>query len=349
MPWTWCATTTCTSSRGDAGAAPGRGGRGNGPSSLRISGGEVLRATDVGASFPAPRSPTRLLHLLRGPSGCGRSRRRSSPGSRAGVDPALQRGDLLAASVGRSASSTPEVSKAMMEAKVPLYRVQRRRGGGGLRRRGSDEHPGGLRRRTRRCGAMHLIEVLTAGRGHYEATCQPRSTSRQRAAGSRPRCPRRCRRPPPSFLATGGAGGGPGERLLAGAAPRPVTTSACTRSCIGPLPGAGRARGDRRGRPRPLGRPTRRRPADRPGDRPPARCAAAVKSKEHGHREIGLNHALEAEGIRVLETDLGEYIVQLKGDGPAHIVVPASIFQGGDRRPLPRSWGRTRSRRRPRI
>ena len=38
---------------------------------------------------------------------------------------------------------------------------------------------------------------------------------------------------------------------------------------------------------------------------------------------IGLNHAMEAEGIRVLETDLGEYIVQLKGMGPAHIVVPA--------------------------
>jgi L-lactate dehydrogenase complex protein LldF len=39
--------------------------------------------------------------------------------------------------------------------------------------------------------------------------------------------------------------------------------------------------------------------------------------------EIGLNQALQAAGIRVLETDLGEYIVQLKGVGPAHIVVPA--------------------------
>ncbi len=28
--------------------------------------------------------------------------------------------------------------------------------------------------------------------------------------------------------------------------------------------------------------------------------------------EIGLNHALEAAGIEVLETDLGEYIVQLR-------------------------------------
>ena len=48
-----------------------------------------------------------------------------------------------------------------------------------------------------------------------------------------------------------------------------------------------------------------------------------VKSKSMATEEIGLNHALEAAGIRVVETDLGEYIVQLKGVGPAHIVVPA--------------------------
>jgi L-lactate dehydrogenase complex protein LldF len=48
-----------------------------------------------------------------------------------------------------------------------------------------------------------------------------------------------------------------------------------------------------------------------------------VKSKSMATEEIGLNHALEAAGIRVLETDLGEYIVQLMGVGPAHIVVPA--------------------------
>ncbi len=49
----------------------------------------------------------------------------------------------------------------------------------------------------------------------------------------------------------------------------------------------------------------------------------AVKSKSMVTEEIGLNHALEGSGIRVLETDLGEYIVQLLGVGPAHIVVPA--------------------------
>ncbi|HEU4382459.1 MAG TPA: LutB/LldF family L-lactate oxidation iron-sulfur protein [Anaeromyxobacteraceae bacterium] len=51
--------------------------------------------------------------------------------------------------------------------------------------------------------------------------------------------------------------------------------------------------------------------------------ALAVKAKSMATEEIGLNHALQGAGIRVLETDLGEYIVQLKGVGPAHIVVPA--------------------------
>jgi L-lactate dehydrogenase complex protein LldF len=53
------------------------------------------------------------------------------------------------------------------------------------------------------------------------------------------------------------------------------------------------------------------------------RVKLAVKSKSMASEEIGLNQSLEAAGIRVLETDLGEYIVQLKGMGPAHIVVPA--------------------------
>ena len=39
--------------------------------------------------------------------------------------------------------------------------------------------------------------------------------------------------------------------------------------------------------------------------------------------EIGLNQALEAAGIETLETDLGEYIIQLAGTGPSHIIVPA--------------------------
>ena len=48
-----------------------------------------------------------------------------------------------------------------------------------------------------------------------------------------------------------------------------------------------------------------------------------VKAKTMVSEEIELNHALEAAGIRPFETDLGEFIVQLAGERPAHIVAPA--------------------------
>ncbi|MFB3921068.1 MAG: LutB/LldF family L-lactate oxidation iron-sulfur protein [Terriglobia bacterium] len=48
-----------------------------------------------------------------------------------------------------------------------------------------------------------------------------------------------------------------------------------------------------------------------------------VKGKTMVSEEIELNHALEAAGIRPFETDLGEFIVQMAGDRPAHIVAPA--------------------------
>ena len=49
----------------------------------------------------------------------------------------------------------------------------------------------------------------------------------------------------------------------------------------------------------------------------------AAKSKSMATEEIGLNDALEAVGVRVVETDLGEYILQLAGEHPVHIVAPA--------------------------
>ena len=49
----------------------------------------------------------------------------------------------------------------------------------------------------------------------------------------------------------------------------------------------------------------------------------AVKSKSMATEEIGLNHALAGAGIQAIETDLGEYIIQLAGTGPSHIIVPA--------------------------
>ncbi len=48
-----------------------------------------------------------------------------------------------------------------------------------------------------------------------------------------------------------------------------------------------------------------------------------AKSKSMVSEEIGLNHALEAAGHRVAETDLGEYIIQLRGERPSHIITPA--------------------------
>ncbi|BCX17941.1 MAG: iron-sulfur cluster-binding protein [Geminicoccaceae bacterium] len=48
-----------------------------------------------------------------------------------------------------------------------------------------------------------------------------------------------------------------------------------------------------------------------------------TKSKSMVAEEIGLNPFLEANGLRVVETDLGEYIVQLAGEVPSHLVGPA--------------------------
>lgn len=49
----------------------------------------------------------------------------------------------------------------------------------------------------------------------------------------------------------------------------------------------------------------------------------ATKSKSMVSEEIALNDALEAVGIEVVETDLGEYILQLAHEPPSHIVAPA--------------------------
>jgi L-lactate dehydrogenase complex protein LldF len=48
-----------------------------------------------------------------------------------------------------------------------------------------------------------------------------------------------------------------------------------------------------------------------------------AKSKTMVSEEIGLNHALISSGIEVVETDLGEYIIQLRDEPPAHIITPA--------------------------
>ncbi|MEP7255247.1 MAG: LutB/LldF family L-lactate oxidation iron-sulfur protein [Ferruginibacter sp.] len=52
-------------------------------------------------------------------------------------------------------------------------------------------------------------------------------------------------------------------------------------------------------------------------------CKTLVKSKSMVTEEIHLNVALEKNGIESVETDLGEYIQQLDGEAPYHIVTPA--------------------------
>ncbi|MBM3941453.1 MAG: iron-sulfur cluster-binding protein [SAR202 cluster bacterium] len=49
----------------------------------------------------------------------------------------------------------------------------------------------------------------------------------------------------------------------------------------------------------------------------------AVKSKSMVSEELGLNRVLESLGVEVYETDLGEYIIQLAGETPSHLVAPA--------------------------
>ena len=48
-----------------------------------------------------------------------------------------------------------------------------------------------------------------------------------------------------------------------------------------------------------------------------------VKTKSMVSEEIHLNHYLEEHGVRAVETDLGEWIVQLRRETPSHMVMPA--------------------------
>src|SRR5262245_23840044 len=54
-----------------------------------------------------------------------------------------------------------------------------------------------------------------------------------------------------------------------------------------------------------------------------AGCQCAVKSKSMTSEEVHLNPALEQAGIEVTETDFGEFIIQLAGERPSHLVAPA--------------------------
>ena len=60
------------------------------------------------------------------------------------------------------------------------------------------------------------------------------------------------------------------------------------------------------------------------------RAKLAVKSKSMSTEEIHLNGFLEKNGVETVETDLGEYIVQLRGEPPYHIVTPAMHLSKSD-------------------
>jgi len=55
-----------------------------------------------------------------------------------------------------------------------------------------------------------------------------------------------------------------------------------------------------------------------------------AKAKSMVSEEIDFNQALEAARMRAVETDLGEYIVQLRGERPSHIIAPAVHLRRSD-------------------
>ena len=54
-----------------------------------------------------------------------------------------------------------------------------------------------------------------------------------------------------------------------------------------------------------------------------ANAKRVTKGKSMISEEMQLNHALENAGYEVMETDLGEYIIQLAKETPSHIIAPA--------------------------
>lgn len=50
---------------------------------------------------------------------------------------------------------------------------------------------------------------------------------------------------------------------------------------------------------------------------------SVVKSKSMVSEEVHINQAFQENGIEVVESDLGEYIIQLAGETPSHIIIPA--------------------------
>lgn len=61
-------------------------------------------------------------------------------------------------------------------------------------------------------------------------------------------------------------------------------------------------------------------------------CHSIIKGKSMVSEEIGLNRHLEQQNFDVIETDLGEYLLQLRGEVPTHIIAPAIHLTEDDAR-----------------
>ena len=61
-----------------------------------------------------------------------------------------------------------------------------------------------------------------------------------------------------------------------------------------------------------------------------AGARVVTKSKSMVSEEVGLRARLEAAALDVVETDLGEYIIQIRGETPSHIIAPAIHLRAGD-------------------
>lgn len=61
-----------------------------------------------------------------------------------------------------------------------------------------------------------------------------------------------------------------------------------------------------------------------------ANARTVTKGKSMVAEEIGLNPYLETNGVTPIETDLGEYIIQLRNEPPSHIIAPASHLSKED-------------------
>jgi len=71
-------------------------------------------------------------------------------------------------------------------------------------------------------------------------------------------------------------------------------------------------------------------PASHQAEPKPDERRLVAKSKSMVSEEIELNHALQHAGIGAVETDLGEFIVQLRGETPSHLITPAAHLRRED-------------------